>query len=274
MNKRWVILISLFVVCQSLFAVQIDTVQIYSTAMKKACPALVMLPDSYRESNRAYPVIYLLHGRTGDYTNWHTKTDVAILADRYDVIIVCPDGAPDSWYVDSKIDSTSQYQTHIAREVVAFTDARYRTIKTPSGRAIIGLSMGGHGALLIAAKHPGTFGAAGSMSGVVDIREFAGHPGITAVLGDFDAHRSEWEDNSVRANVERFKLSQIPLIIDCGIQDRFIEVNRKLHRDLIDAGVAHDYIERFGGHNWEYWGNAIHYQVLFFSRFFNGNSHE
>jgi S-formylglutathione hydrolase FrmB len=266
--------LTLFLMYQSIWAVQIDTVQIYSAAMKKESPALVMLPDSYSGSDRAYPVIYLLHGRTGDYTNWYAKTDVATLADRYDVIIVCPDGAPDSWYVDSKIDPASQYQTHIAREVVAFTDARYRTIKTPAGRAITGLSMGGHGALLIAAKYPDTFGAAGSMSGVVDIREFAGHPGITAVLGDFETHRAEWDAQSVRANVERFKSSQIPLIIDCGIQDRFIEVNRKLHQDLIDAGVAHDFIERFGGHSWDYWGNAIHYQVLFFARFFNGNRHE
>jgi S-formylglutathione hydrolase FrmB len=61
----------------------------------------------------------------------------------------------------------------------------------------------------------------------------------------------------------------LSLIIDCGTADFFLQVNQEFHQKLLDAGIEHDYIIRPGAHNWAYWNNAINYQVLFFSRFFN-----
>ena len=74
-----------------------------------------------------------------------------------------------SWYWNSPVDPKSQYETFISDELIKAIDSKYKTIKNRTGRAITGLSMGGHGALYLAIKHQDVFGAAGSMSGGVDI---------------------------------------------------------------------------------------------------------
>ena len=94
------------------------------------------------------------------------------MADTYGVIIVMPDGGFDSWYYDSPVEPTYRYETFVARELVEYIDSHYRTKAEPSARAIAGLSMGGHGALYLAIRHQNVFGAAGSLSGGVDIRPF------------------------------------------------------------------------------------------------------
>lgn len=76
-----------------------------------------------------------------------------------------------SWYFDSPVDTAYRYETHISKEVVGFIDGHYRTRANKKYRAITGLSMGGHGALFIALRHSDIFGAAGSISGGVDLKE-------------------------------------------------------------------------------------------------------
>ncbi|WP_242499227.1 alpha/beta hydrolase family protein [Flavobacterium sp. 140616W15] len=73
---------------------------------------------------------------------------------------------------DSPIDTTFKYETYVIDELVPFIDKNYKTITSREGRAISGLSMGGHGALYLSFKHQEVFGAAGSMSGGVDFRPF------------------------------------------------------------------------------------------------------
>lgn len=75
-----------------------------------------------------------------------------------------PDGA-NSWYWDSPLDPASQFETFVAQELPDWIDARYLTIPSREGRAVTGLSMGGHGALWVALRHKDRFGAAGSTSG-------------------------------------------------------------------------------------------------------------
>ena len=134
-----------------------------------------------------------------------------------------------------------------------------------SGRAITGLSMGGFGALNIAVNNPATFGAAGSLSGGVDPRDFAKNWGLEAVFGDRVRNADYWNEKAIVSNVHRFIFSGIDLAIDCGVDDFFIDSNRALHQRLLDLRIAHDYSERPGGHTWEYWDNAIRYQALFFA---------
>ena len=59
------------------------------------------------------------------------------------------------------------------------------------------------------------------------------------------------------------------IIIDCGVDDFFYEVNCNLHNKLLKEGVPHDFYTRPGAHNWAYWGNSIKYQMLFFNNIFS-----
>ncbi len=244
-----------------------QAVRIPSAAMQRDLPALVVLPDSYAGSTTRYPVVYLLHGAGGDCRGWVEATDVESLSDRYQFLIVCPQGEM-SWYFDSPLEPQVRFETHVAKEVVAFVDQGFRTIPARAGRAITGLSMGGHGALFLALRHREAFGAAGSMSGGVDIRPFPTGWELNRRLGDQKAHAENWERHTVINVVDTLRPGELALIIDCGTADFFYPVNRQLHEKLLRLRIGHDYIERPGAHDWNYWKNAVLYQALFFHNFF------
>lgn len=258
------------IVINSGYAAKIEERQIYSKAMNREIPAIFIIPDSYYENTKPFPVVYLLHGFDGGYRNWVDLTSVEELPDLYDIIIVCPDGDKDSWYFDSPIDPNSQYETHIAREVVNFTDENYRTIESRNGRAIAGLSMGGHGAFFLAWRHSDIFGAVGSMSGGVDFRGSKNKYNISQKIGSYNEYPERWDSLTVMNNTSNIQKANLTIIMDCGVSDPFIGMNRAFHDSLLNAEVAHDYIERPGTHNWTYWNNAVKYQMLFFKEFFKG----
>ncbi|MEM7373178.1 MAG: alpha/beta hydrolase family protein [Bacteroidota bacterium] len=239
--------------------------------MEKTIPNLVIVPDNYGNQQAQYSVLYLLHGAYGDHTDWLTKYPaIKSYADTYNLIIVCPNGGYNSWYVDSPIDETMNYETYVAIELVEAIDDRYNTVKDKAGRAITGLSMGGHGAFYLAFRHQDIWGAAGSMSGGMDLRPFPKNWDIPKRLGDYANHKDNWEQSSVVNLIYLLDGKELALIFDCGTDDFFFGVNQRMHQKLLERNIPHDYIERPGDHNWDYWGNAIRYQLLFFSEYFQG----
>lgn len=252
------------------FSATVDTVNIPSHALGRSSKCVVILPDSYSQNDTAkFAVVYLLHGYSGDYANWIKRVpEIKKYSDEFQLILVCPD-AKNSWYIDSKNVSGSNYETYVAIELPHFIDSSYRTISKRDFRAICGLSMGGHGALFLGIRHQDIFGAAGSMSGVLDLVPWKNKYGIENIIGDTSSEVIG--DFSVINLPDHIKVT-IPLIIDCGVSDPFIDANRRTHAKFLALKVPHDYIERFGTHNWDYWTNAISYQLLFFKRFFEENS--
>jgi S-formylglutathione hydrolase FrmB len=235
--------------------------------MKKMIKAVVITPDDYSNA-KALPVVYLLHGYSGNYSDWVTKAKGFEKAvDLYQIIIVCPDGN-NSWYWDSPVDPSFKYETYVSGELVSWIDSHYKTIKDRKGRAITGLSMGGHGALYLAFKHQDVFGAAGSMSGGVDIRPFPNNWEMAARLGSYAEHPENWEKNTVINMLYLLRPNSLALIIDCGTEDFFFKVNENLHQQLLYRNIPHDFITRPGAHNWNYWANAIQYQLLFMNNYF------
>lgn len=248
----------------------VDTARIYSPSMKKTISASVVVPDAYKNSNNPYPVVYLLHGYSGNYRDWvNLVPQLTSYVDQYKCIVVCPDGGYSSWYWDSPIDENFKYETHIFSEVVPFIDSAYRTINNRKGRAITGLSMGGHGGLYLGWRHSNIFGACGSMSGGVDINSSRSKFDIVKRIGDSSTYPTRWEEYSVKGVVKKPSEFPLKIIIDCGTEDFFYDINKALHKQLLQLKVKHEYIERPGGHTWQYWANAVPYQLLFFQRFFN-----
>lgn len=252
------------------FASHVDTVGVYSPSMHKAIKTVVILPDGY-DRNQHYPVVYLLHGYGGNYSDWVKNVPgVSQDADAYHLIIVCPDGRFNSWYFDSPVDTSAHYETFVSSELVDWIDGHYSTIRNRAGRAITGLSMGGHGALYLSFRHQDVYGAAGSMSGGVDLRPFPDNWNIKDQLGPQDKYPERWESHSVVNLVYLLHPNTQPfsLIFDCGTDDFFYKVNLNLHNLLVERNIPHDFITRPGGHTWTYWSNSVRYQLLFFHRFF------
>ncbi|MEJ7822670.1 MAG: alpha/beta hydrolase family protein [Chitinophagaceae bacterium] len=268
--KQHLLTISFFLIFHSFVnAAKVDTVVIFSSSMQKQIKCVVIKPALHGKNKIRFPTVYLLHGYAGWYANWILRVpELKDYADAYGLIIVCPDGDA-SWYFDSPVNANIKYETFISKEVPRYIDSAYRTITDRDHRAITGLSMGGHGALFIAWKHANTFAAAGSMSGGVDLSVSKNKYGISKVLGDTLQYSDIWRNSSVLTLVETKPSDSLALIIDDGISDIFIEGNRKLHQKLLTLKIPHEYIERPGGHNWEYWKYAIHFQLLFFRKFFD-----
>ncbi|PSR56455.1 esterase [Adhaeribacter arboris] len=266
-------------------AAKVDTLEITSKIMQKRIRAAVVLPSSYKKVKKPFPVLYLLHGGTGNYRDWLSKTpDKTLLhrlADQYNLIIVTPDGGPTSYYFDSPLDKNSQYETFISQELIEKVEGTYRTVRDRKGRIIAGLSMGGHGAIYIATKHPDLYCAAGSMSGVMNINtatwkvpaDFAKlrAQNFVRLLGAPQDTLNPYPAYTAVGMTDQIKASRLKLVFDCGVDDFLIEPNRDLHRRLTANKTPHDYTERPGGHTWQYWENALPYQLIFFYKVFVTN---
>ncbi|MEO9513472.1 MAG: alpha/beta hydrolase family protein [Flavobacteriaceae bacterium] len=238
--------------------------------MNKEIKNVVITPDSYSKKEKAYSVVYLLHGAGGNHKAWLGKAPgIKAYADLYNVIIVCPDGQKTSWYFDSPIDPKMQYETYISKELVEAVDKNYNTTVSNKNRAITGYSMGGHGALYLAFKHPDIWGVVASMSGGVDIRPFPLNWKIAERLGTYAENPENWEKNTVINLVYLLNGKNLKILFDCGVDDFFYEDNLRLHNKLLERNIPHDYIERPGGHTNKYWRNSIAYQMVFFNDFFN-----
>lgn len=250
-------------------AATVDTVSIYSNAMHKSKKCVVVKPDSYKKKSKTFPVVYLLHGYAGDFSNWIVKVPaLKKSADDYQLMIICPDGDYSSWYFDSPIDSTMKYETYIGEEVPDYIDAHYKTIPSRNARAITGLSMGGHGAFFLAFRHADRFGACGSMSGGMDLKSSSNKYDIAKRIGDTLHYAGNWKNYSATGFVEKRPSDSLAIIFDCGIEDAFFADNKRLHEKLLALKIPHDYSERPGKHSWDYWANSVQYHLLFFKNYF------
>ena len=247
----------------------VDTIDVMSAKMGRVIKNTIVLPAQYTQKKnpvKFYPVVYLLHGAMGCYRDWPKKADLRSLASQYGVIIVCPDGQ-DSWYFDSPIDPNFQFETYVVHELRNYVETHYRTINHPKYRAITGLSMGGHGALWLAWRHPDIYGSCGSMEGGVDIYNYPNRWKVNERLGDFENNKEVWREHSVIYLVPTLEPGQ-NIVIDAGKDDIFICANNALHEALDRHGIPHDYVIRPGKHSWTFWVNALDYQMLFFHKAF------
>lgn len=268
MKRPYSLILSLLLLLPSgMQAAVTDTLSVHSQSMKKDLQVITIRPDKAQEGER-FPVVYLLHGHGGNAKTWiELKPELPQIADREGIIFVCPDGK-DSWYWDSPKNKDYRFETFVAKELVEYIDRHYATKADRKHRAITGLSMGGHGALWLAIRHKDVFGAAGSMSGGLDIRPFPNNWNMKKQLGEKSENSRIWDEHTVINQLDKIQEGDLALIIDCGCNDFFLEVNRAVHQILLERKISHDFTIRPGGHNWPYWNNAIDYQLLFFSKFF------
>jgi len=258
----------LFVIVSN--AARVDTIVVYSNAMQKNIKVAVVIPDNAKlQTGVKFPVVYLLHGYSGNHGSWlKDAPQLQYRADQYQVMLVCPDGGYGSWYYDSPMNDSIKYETFITKELLPYIDSNFPTSANKDHRAITGLSMGGHGGLFLGIRHSDLFGNAGSVCGGVDIRPFPNSWDIKKSLGTIIEHPQNWTDYSVVTIAKNLKPGQLHIIFDCGVSDFFIDVNRSLHQVLLTNKIDHDYTERPGGHNKAYWSNSIDYQLQFFAKKF------
>ncbi|HEY6804550.1 MAG TPA: alpha/beta hydrolase family protein [Pyrinomonadaceae bacterium] len=251
------------------FAAQrIDTVRFQSKLVNATLPYNVILPPDYDTSpTTRYPVLYLLHGLTGHYVDWVTRTNVADYAAQYRMIVVTPEGN-DGWYTDSVTVATDKYESYILKELIPDVQARFRTIEARYGRAIAGLSMGGYGAIKFGLKSPATFVFVGSMSGAFGVTRLseqeAGASGWATSMKLFGPVDSETRKTNdlfmIINNLQPGRIASLPFFyFDCGTEDapRIFNYNRELSALMLEKKIPHEYRELPGDHSWGYWDQQV-----------------
>ena len=148
---------------------QLSTIEFYSPAVDRTMKYNIVLPAEYDRSDERYPVLYLLHGLTQNYTAWGGQGVPAYTGLFGDLIVVMPD-VGNSWYInyaESGGGQRNNWEDHIIQDVIGHVDGNYRSIARKEGRAITGLSMGGFGGLSLGLRHPEMFISIGSTSGAI-----------------------------------------------------------------------------------------------------------
>ena len=254
-----------------------ESLTLKSSIMGKDMAYNIYLPADYGQSNRSYPVLYLLHGYSDDETGWTQFGEVQHIADQSiqsgeapQMIIVMPDGGV-TFYMNSQ-DEKEKYEDYFIKEFMPHIESTYRIRQKKEFRALAGLSMGGFGTMLLAVKNPDLFAAAAPLSGafwtddeVTAMPEDRWNGRMASLFGGKGAKgkarlTDHWYKNSVLKIIETGsvdKLKSIRYYIDCGDDDFLIKGNMALHATMLDKGIPHEFRVRDGGHTWSYWRSAL-----------------
>jgi enterochelin esterase-like enzyme len=229
---------------------------LYSRAVDARLHLAVYVPADYATSEKWYPVIYFLHGLPAG-PNAYAGSD--FLADALDrtgrqAIIVAPQGARDNDSDPEYLDwgTGRDWETAISRDVVRYVDMHFRTIATRQGRAIVGLSAGGYGAVLLALHHLPSFSVVESWSGYFHPTNPAGTAALD--LGSRSANAYASAHTFVSTLKRSFARRPTFFAFYVGREDkRFGAENVRLDRELDRAGVRHVFRIYPGGHEQSVW---------------------
>ena len=267
----------------------VKTIEFTSESVGRKMKYNIVLPAKYEQTTDRYPVIYLLHGLTSNYTAW-AFMGVPRYAQSYDLIVVMPD-VGNSWYVNwakSEDGQKNRWEDFIVKDLIGHVDSTYRTIAKREGRAINGLSMGGYGGLMLGLKHPDLFCSIGSHSGAIAFAKSAGErlkdgkelprpkaepsnkPNPLIAVEGFSSQAERTPKGNIFMTADDcdasdpFKLvlkiprDKLPHIyIDCGTEDRLIESNQAFLKLLMENKIPFTYAQSGGGHNRAYWTREV-----------------
>jgi len=271
-NRARIVLVATFF-CLTLTAhaqsARVETVQFQSKLVNATLPYNVILPPDYRASSATrYPVLYLLHGFGGHYSDWVKRTNLADYAAQYRMIVVMPEGN-NGWYTDSAGVATGKYESYILKELIPDVQKRYRTIEARYGRAVAGLSMGGYGALKFGLKSPDTFVFVGSLSGALaaatwteeDLKNLKSiRESVFGVFGPTGSDVRKANDiYEIARSLSAARAASLPYFyLDCGTEDSLMSgPNQRFAALLREKKIPHEYRELPGDHNWAYWDQQV-----------------
>lgn len=220
---------------------------ITSVALRGTVHARVVLPAGYDDQPlRRYPVIYFLHGLPAGSSAYQGNDWLIDAMDRLrPAILVIPQGARDSDTDPEYLNwgAGRNWETYIAREVPRYVDAHFRTIRSASGRALVGLSAGGYGATVLGLHHPNVFSVIESWSGYF-------HP--TDPTGTQPLHREATANVHTLIGTLHKNHAYFAFYVGRG-DTRFYAENLQLDRELVAAHVPHVFEVYRGAHETALW---------------------
>lgn len=214
----------------------------------------VVLPDE--GDLKQVKVIYLLHGLTDNCTGWARYTACERYARERGVALVMPE-VQRSFYIDGV--HGLKYFTYVSRELPQAVHRMFGLSLEKEKSYVMGLSMGGFGALKCALTYPERYAGCGSFSGVTDLEGMRALPDGSLHTWEFDALLGEGKragaENDLFLLAEKKNLP--PIYLSCGEQDRLYGLNVKFAQHLEKLGVQYRFDHRAGAHTWDFWDQSL-----------------
>lgn len=257
---------------------KLTRLQIDSTALHRKTTVYVYVPPGYSNSNERLPVVYLLHGNPGKSSDWfsrghidQTVDNMIVSGQMHPLIMVAADcfgsGGPhthnDFW---NATDGSIMVEDFLSRELPAWVDSHYRTIRSASARAISGLSSGGYGALNVGGKHTDVFHIIVSHSGFCDPRDE-----IKTANRMLGPQGPLWDANNPLKQIRNWHAKKsLHVYLDIGDDDELIQESRDMARELERCGIDHEFSVAKGGHEWSLWKKQFAVSIAWVDKQFHG----
>lgn len=214
----------------------------------------VVLPDE--GDLKQVKVIYLLHGLTDNCTGWARYTACERYARERGVALVMPE-VQRSFYIDGV--HGLKYFTYVSQELPQAVHRMFGLSLEKEKSYVMGLSMGGFGALKCALTYPERYAGCGSFSGVTDLEGMRALPDGSLRSWEFDAllgaGKQAGAENDLFLLAEKKNLP--PVYLSCGEQDRLYGLNVKFAQHLEKLGVQYRFDHRAGAHTWDFWDQSL-----------------
>lgn len=256
---------------------------LYSAILGAPVRCNVYLPDGFDESDKQYPVVYLLHGLSDDCDSWPRKGAMQLVADELigtgeacEMVIVMPNaGGADTRHIWNGYFNMPgwRYEDFFFREFMPAVEAKYRIVSDKGHRAIMGLSMGGGGSAVYCQRHPDLFSSCYAMSAWLDNANDEVWP-LDSPKDCLYYVANAVHDHSALAFIDKAdedtleRLRSVAWFIDCGDDDFLFDLSIDFYRKMRDRGVKSELRVRNGVHNWEYWHLALRQALPFATRNF------
>ena len=239
-------------------------VNYWSPSLVKDTQCSILLPERVAQGG-PFPVFYLLHGLSDDYSAWQRWSAIEQYVRDLPLIVVMADGDR-CFYTDAT--EGQAYESAIVKDLVGFVDRHFRTIKSGKGRVIGGLSMGGYGAMKLGLKYPDKFCSLSAHSGVyLHVKERRWETGEGSWMAEAKriyGTEKACVENDPFALAEKLDPAKAPAIwLDCGVEDGLLRDNQAMHAHLKKLKIKHTYNEFPGSHSWEYWDQHVQEAIEF-----------
>ncbi len=237
--------------------VSMRDITFYSEALHRDMQYRILLPET--SGSQKLAVVYLLHGGGGTFRDWSNYSDVAKFASG--TLLVMPQGDY-SYYVNAALRPQDRYEDYIVSDLAGDVERRFPARSDRGGRAIMGVSMGGFGAINLALRHPEKFAFAGAISAAIDVpRRLFSWKRLNqsrAFRDMFGADGSETRrNNNPFVLVRSAEPGKTPYFyLACGKQEALLAPNREFAALLDKSNIAHEFHIVPGGHEWNQW-NAV-----------------
>ncbi|MBL0701616.1 MAG: prolyl oligopeptidase family serine peptidase [Spiroplasma sp.] len=216
----------------------------------------ILAPITDEKTMKKAKVIVLLHGYSGNHNSYLKDTNIFEIAKKNNLIVIMPD-ADNSFYCNH-LDG-SNYFDYINDEIFEVASKTLNRNLEKHDMYIIGISMGGYGALSIGLQTPNRFKGIGSISGSVDIMS----RDVDKRINESEL-AEEWKamfGKKISSKNDIFlKLKNAPLpklYLCCGDDDYLLSYNLKLIKKLKKLKIEHTYEQDPGEHNWDYFSQHL-----------------